>query len=62
MEQGADLGVTPVGLGARDTLRLEKGYLLSGQDFFGPVWVMTIRATSQDTSPGLPSRPTSHSD
>ena len=25
--------VTPVGLGARDTLRLEKGYLLSGQDF-----------------------------
>jgi aminomethyltransferase len=27
-------GATPVGLGARDTLRLEKGYLLSGQDFF----------------------------
>jgi aminomethyltransferase len=26
-------GATPVGLGARDTLRLEKGYLLSGQDF-----------------------------
>jgi len=26
-------GVTPVGLGARDTLRMEKGYLLSGQDF-----------------------------
>lgn len=26
-------GVTPCGLGARDTLRLEKGYLLSGQDF-----------------------------
>lgn len=25
----------PVGLGARDTLRLEKGYLLSGQDFDG---------------------------
>ena len=24
---------SPVGLGARDTLRLEKGYLLSGQDF-----------------------------
>ena len=36
MEQGADLGVTPVGLGARDTLRLEKGYLLSGQDFLWP--------------------------
>ena len=26
-------GATPVGLGARDTLRLEKGYLLSGQEF-----------------------------
>jgi aminomethyltransferase len=27
-------GATPCGLGARDTLRLEKGYLLSGQEFF----------------------------
>ena len=26
-------GAMPCGLGARDTLRLEKGYLLSGQDF-----------------------------
>ena len=26
-------GAAPCGLGARDTLRLEKGYLLSGQDF-----------------------------
>ncbi len=26
-------GTRPCGLGARDTLRLEKGYLLSGQDF-----------------------------
>jgi glycine cleavage system T protein (aminomethyltransferase) len=26
-------GAIPVGLGARDTLRLEKGYLLSGQEF-----------------------------
>ncbi len=26
-------GATPTGLGARDSLRLEKGYLLSGQDF-----------------------------
>jgi aminomethyltransferase len=26
-------GALPCGLGARDTLRLEKGYLLSGQDF-----------------------------
>jgi len=29
-------GATPVGLGARDTLRLEKGYLLSGVDFIWP--------------------------
>jgi len=32
---GAAQGLRPVGLGARDTLRLEKGYLLSGQDFDG---------------------------
>ncbi len=32
---GEDLGIRPIGLGARDTLRLEKGYLLSGQDFTG---------------------------
>lgn len=31
--EGSD--VPPAGLGARDTLRLEKGYLLSGQDFDG---------------------------
>lgn len=31
----AERGVIPAGLGARDTLRLEKGYLLSGQDFDG---------------------------
>lgn len=35
IQTGADLGLRPVGLGARDTLRLEKGYLLSGQDFDG---------------------------
>ena len=29
-------GATPVGLGARDTLRLEKGFLLSGVDFLWP--------------------------
>jgi len=32
-ERLVGLGATPVGLGARDSLRLEKGYLLSGQDF-----------------------------
>lgn len=35
LEAGSDLGIKPIGLGARDTLRLEKGYLLSGQDFDG---------------------------
>jgi aminomethyltransferase len=35
LKAGADLGLRPIGLGARDTLRLEKGYLLSGQDFDG---------------------------
>ena len=35
LQTGADLGARPIGLGARDTLRLEKGYLLSGQDFDG---------------------------
>ena len=36
IESGSELGLVPVGLGARDTLRLEKGYLLSGQDFHWP--------------------------
>ncbi len=33
MEAGKDFGIEPCGLGARDTLRLEKGFLLSGTDF-----------------------------
>ena len=33
LEEGQKLSVGPIGLGARDTLRLEMGYLLSGQDF-----------------------------
>jgi len=32
MTAGAASGIRPIGLGARDTLRLEKGYLLYGQD------------------------------
>lgn len=32
---GREARLEPVGLGARDTLRLEKGYLLSGTDFDG---------------------------
>lgn len=35
-EAGQEFGIKPIGLGARDTLRLEKGFLLSGQDFAGP--------------------------
>ncbi len=45
---GKDLGLQPTGLGARDLLRLEMGYLLSGTDFdgsqtpleTGPEWVV----------------------
>ena len=33
LETGAPAGLVPVGLGARDTLRLEAGMRLSGQDF-----------------------------
>jgi len=48
LSMGTDLGVKPIGLGARDTLRLEKGLLLSGTDFdgsqtsvqTGPAWVL----------------------
>ncbi len=35
LETGRDLGIKPIGLGARDTLRLEMCYLLSGHDFDG---------------------------
>ena len=33
VQEGKELSMNPVGLGARDTLRLEMAYLLSGQDF-----------------------------
>jgi len=32
MEAGAEFGIKPIGLGARDTLRLEMGFLLYGND------------------------------
>lgn len=35
MEAGRSFDIRPCGLGARDTLRLEKAFLLSGQDFHG---------------------------
>lgn len=35
LSAGKDLGLLPCGLGARDLLRLEMGYLLSGTDFDG---------------------------
>ncbi len=37
-------GIKPIGLGARDTLRLEKGYLLSGQDFTGKQTPLEVNA------------------
>lgn len=35
LEQGASYGIKPIGLGARDTLRLEKFFLLAGNEFEG---------------------------
>ena len=35
MKVGAAHGIKPIGLGARDTLRLEKGYCLAGNEFAG---------------------------
>jgi len=48
LSEGKAYGLLPAGLGARDTLRLEKGLLLSGTDFdgeqtslqAGPSWVI----------------------
>lgn len=35
LQVGAGHGIKPIGLGARDTLRLEKGYCLAGNEFEG---------------------------
>jgi len=35
LEKGEKYGIMPVGLGARDTLRLEKGFMLAGNEFEG---------------------------
>ncbi len=45
LEKGRAFGLKPIGLGARDTLRLEKALLLSGTDFDGT-------QTSLQTGPG----------
>jgi aminomethyltransferase len=50
LNAGRGLGLQPAGLGARDTLRLEMGFLLSGTDFdgsqtslqTGPPWVVKL--------------------
>lgn len=40
-----DAGVKPCGLGARDTLRLEKGYCLAGNEFDPPVTPVEAKLT-----------------
>ncbi len=35
MEAGKEFGISPIGLGARDTLRLEKAFMLAGNEFAG---------------------------
>jgi aminomethyltransferase len=45
LERGAELGVRPCGLGARDTLRTEMGYPLHGQDLSLEITPVQARAT-----------------
>ena len=45
LEVGADLGVVPCGLGARDTLRTEMGYPLHGQDLSLEITPVQARST-----------------
>jgi len=35
LDAGQEFGIKPIGLGARDTLRLEKGFILAGNEFKG---------------------------
>ena len=35
LEAGGEFGIKPIGLGARDTLRLEKCFILAGNEFEG---------------------------
>lgn len=43
MEQGASVGLVPVGLGARDTLRLEKAYALYGHELSADILPLEAR-------------------
>ena len=52
-----EAGATPVGLGARDTLRLEKGFLLSGVDFLGRPWPPQKPRLSLRVTRGKPTCP-----
>jgi aminomethyltransferase len=45
LDAGADLGVQPCGLGARDTLRTEMGYPLHGQDLSLDITPVQARAS-----------------
>jgi glycine hydroxymethyltransferase len=44
LEAGADLGVVPTGLGARDSLRCEAGFPLHGHELAGPHHILPAEA------------------
>jgi len=44
LEAGADAGIAPAGLGARDTLRTEAGFPLHGHELAGPYKINPIEA------------------
>lgn len=43
MSAGAEVGIQPIGLGARDTLRLEKGYALYGHELSADILPLEAR-------------------